>query len=842
MATPLHLPRFVPAWVRALLLVQAVCAVLYAVLIVGGGKAFGLSLDPASWWPLGALALAVAVACAARAATLRTERLVWVLVAAGTASWAAGFLAWTLLYENDASPPYPSVADALWLPFPVLLFGALLLLLRAERLRVTLAAWLDALIPACAVSAMATQLLHPHVAAPGTPLAEQLTLLAYPALDILLITLTILALSLRRWQPGARWGLLAIVVMGCALGDLFWSYLVAAGKHEIGALADLPYLLTAAGIGWAAWAPAGGAVTREETRLPLVLPAVAAGCALGLLLFGAVTHELIEMAMVLAVASVSAGVIRWSLALRREGQALALREVAAELARKADQQAAVADLGRRAVGTGNVDALMERATRVIATILGAERVAVLELAPGNGETAVRADWSEREHSMDLQPVAGAALDAGTPTVLRNRTLCARIERKDGSWGLLVVVHPSAQPFGPDDVSFVQAVANVLSAVVARAREEQLEAQLQQARRLESVGKLAGGIAHDFNNLLAIISGYADFAIEAASDDQQRRDLEELSKAASRGAELVRQLLLFSRRKTVDAVPVDVAEVVRDTEPMLRRTIGEHIELRSRLRAELPPTLIDPGQLTQVLLNLAVNARDAMPDGGRLTIEATSDVDSVRLLVEDTGVGMSEETRAKAFDPFFTTKPPGSGTGLGLATVYGIVTQAGGSIALDSAPDQGTRIAILLPCCEAAVTPHAPREAPAIHPARGETILVVEDDDQVRRVASRILNRNGYRVLEAPDGEGALALAEREPDRIDLLLSDVVMPGMSGTELADRLLGLRPGLRVLHMSGYSADAAAPGGLVTELIEKPFEATELLARVRSLLGEPELSASA
>jgi signal transduction histidine kinase len=256
------------------------------------------------------------------------------------------------------------------------------------------------------------------------------------------------------------------------------------------------------------------------------------------------------------------------------------------------------------------------------------------------------------------------------------------------------------------VNFIQSVANVLAAVVARAREEQLEAQLQQSRRLESVGKLAGGVAHDFNNLLAVILNYADFALEAATDEGQRRDLEELSKAATRGAELVRQLLAFSRRRPVDAVALDLAEVVRDMEPMLRRTIGEHIDLRCWLASELPPTVIDPGQVTQLLMNLTVNARDAMPDGGRLTIQATEVDGGVQLVVQDTGYGMSEETQAKAFDPFFTTKPPGSGTGLGLATVYGIVSQAGGTVTLDSAPGRGTKVIVGLPCGESLYQPHA----------------------------------------------------------------------------------------------------------------------------------------
>jgi two-component system, cell cycle sensor histidine kinase and response regulator CckA len=275
--------------------------------------------------------------------------------------------------------------------------------------------------------------------------------------------------------------------------------------------------------------------------------------------------------------------------------------------------------------------------------------------------------------------------------------------------------------------------------------------------------------------------------------------------------------------------------------MLRRTLGEHVELRCRLVSELPPTVIDPGQLTQVLVNLTVNARDAMPDGGRITIEATRSERGVRLVVADTGHGMTDDTLAKAFDPFFTTKPPGTGTGLGLATVYGIVTQAGGTIGLDSTPGRGTRVVIELPCRESAALPRPGAELPAVTGGRGETILVVEDDDQVRGIAGRILREHGYRVIDASGGEEALRVAASEPDGIDLLLSDVVMPGMSGAELADHLRRAQPGVRVLHMSGYTSGIGGPDPrtVLPELIEKPFTGAELLRRVRELLGEPELS---
>jgi signal transduction histidine kinase len=707
MSSPRYLDRAAPTWVRVLLGTSLGAALAYAAVLVGAGDALGISLNPESWWPIGALNLVAAVSCLARAVQVRSERLPWALLGLGMLSSASGFILWAAVYERQAAPPYPSFADALWIPYYLFLLAAIGALVKSERPRIPTTTWLDALIPACAVSAVAGQLLLPHVSTAGQPVAAQITLLAYPALDVLVLVVAVLFLALRRWEPDTRWGLVALAVLGLALGDTLWSYLVAAGTYHSGSPADLPYVLEAVAVALAAWAPRMPDTRAGDDRLTLLLPAVAAMAALGLLFYGAITGDLIPVALTLAVAAVTAGVARWLIAVRHEAQAAVLRNMADELARKADQQAAVADLGRQAI-TGDEDRVMQMAAEVVAGLLGAERVAVLELSADGSELQLRADGGPRAGGPELEPVGLAALGAGRPTVRMRNALCAPIERKDGHWGVIAVLHGSASELRDEDVSFIQAVANVLGAVVARAREEQLEAQLQQSRRLESVGKLAGGVAHDFNNLLAVIRGYADFALEAATDEGQRRDLEELSKAATRGAELVHQLLAFSRRRPVDAVVVDLAEVVRDMEPMLRRTIGEDIELRCWVASELPPTVIDPAQVTQLLMNLTVNARDAMPRGGRLTIQVTKSGGGVQLVVQDNGTGMSEETRAKAFDPFFTTKEPGSGTGLGLATVYGIVSQAGGSVTLDSTAGSGTRVTVELPCGD----PLYPTGAPA----------------------------------------------------------------------------------------------------------------------------------
>jgi signal transduction histidine kinase len=712
MSSPRYVDRAAPTRVRVLLTAMLAFAVVYAVLLAGGAELVGLPLDPHSWWPIGVLNLMAACSCVARAVRSRRERLAWALLGAGMACSAGGYLLWVAVYEGQANPPYPSLADALWLPYYLLILSAIVALLKAERPHIPTTTWLDAMIPAFAVSAVASQVLLPHVSTAGHSLGTQITLLAYPAMDVVLVVAAVVFLALRSWEPDTRWGLLTLAVLGSALGDTLWSYLVAAGSYHPGSAADLPFVMGGVAVALAAWTPrtprTPEAARAGEDRLTLLLPGVAALCAVSLLLYGALTADLIAVALALAVAAVMAGVVRWLLAVRREAQAAVLRDVADELARKAEQQATVADLGRQAIATGDEQGLMELAVRVVADSLGADRVAVLELAPGGRDLLLRAEAGGGAAQLDLEALGIDALGAGRPTVLSRRAICARIERKDGSWGVMAVAHRRASDMSHTDVSFIQAVANVLGAVVARAREEQLEAQLQQSRRLESVGKLAGGVAHDFNNLLAVIQGYADFALEAATDDGQRRDLEELSKAAVRGAELVRQLLAFSRRRPVDAVALDLAEVVRDMEPMLRRTIGEHIDLRCWVASELPSTVIDPGQVTQLLMNLTVNARDAMPDGGRMTIQATEFENGVRLVVEDTGSGMSEETVARAFDPFFTTKPPGSGTGLGLATVYGIVSQAGGTVSLDSELGRGTRATIDLPARDPIYPPAPPR--------------------------------------------------------------------------------------------------------------------------------------
>jgi signal transduction histidine kinase len=384
---------------------------------------------------------------------------------------------------------------------------------------------------------------------------------------------------------------------------------------------------------------------------------------------------------------------------------------------------------------------------------------------------------------------------------------------------------------------------------------QLEQQLRQAQKMEAVGRLAGGIAHDFNNILTAITGYADLLLEdLGATDPRRQDADEIHKAADRAAGLTRQLLAFSRQQVLQPTVIEVNKLVGDLEKMLRRLLGEDVELTTRLAPTTGRVKADPGQLEQVIMNLAVNARDAMPTGGKLTLETGNmDLDEsyatdhyparagpfVMLAVSDTGIGMSEETQAHMFEPFFTTKEKGKGTGLGLATVYGIIKQSGGFIWVYSEVGHGTTFKLYLPRVEElAERAAAPAQARA-RPARGtETILVVEDEAPVRNVARQVLERHGYTVLEAASAEAALDLATRYSGTIHLLLTDVVMPGLNGRELASRLADLRNDARVIFMSGYTDDAVTRHGVLepgAAYVQKPFTPDAIARKVREVLDQ-------
>ncbi|MEO8053769.1 MAG: PAS domain S-box protein [Acidobacteriota bacterium] len=423
----------------------------------------------------------------------------------------------------------------------------------------------------------------------------------------------------------------------------------------------------------------------------------------------------------------------------------------------------------------------------------------------------------------------------------HETIEVRFRHEDGSWRTLSAIGNGL----PAETGMTGLVINARD-ISDRLR---LEAQLQQAQKMEAVGRLAGGVAHDFNNLLTVIQGYGELLSESlANDPDNLESVGEIVKAAERATRLTRQLLAFSRQQVLEVRVLDVGLVVDDIEKMLRRLIGEDIEIV----LVKPPTAglvkADPGQIEQVILNLAVNARDAMPEGGRLTLELadaeleaplaiTDDVvppgQYVVISVTDSGCGMDAETLSHIFEPFFTTKERGRGTGLGLATVYGIVRQTGGYVSVETAPGAGTTFRIYLPRC-AEKTASGVR--PAVTPHHGtETVLVVEDEPAVRALAAAILKRRGYDVLVAGSGPAALELLVRGPQLIHLILTDLVMPGMNGRELVTRVRALRPAIKVVFMSGYAADAAPDLAEVgaAGFLPKPFSEKALAAKVREVL---------
>jgi two-component system cell cycle sensor histidine kinase/response regulator CckA len=430
----------------------------------------------------------------------------------------------------------------------------------------------------------------------------------------------------------------------------------------------------------------------------------------------------------------------------------------------------------------------------------------------------------------------------------------RYLRKDGSAAWIALTVSLTRDAEGRPKYFISVIEDIEPRRRAEEQAARLRNQLEQAQKMDSVGQLAGGIAHDFNNLLTAILGYCELIL-SDEDTSHRSELEEIKQAGERAAALTRQLLAFSRKQVFQLELLDLNTVVANMETMLRRLIGEDVRLTSKLSSEIGRVKADRSQIEQVLLNLAVNARDAMPGGGVLQIETSNvDVDEalaeadapnargrfVVLTVSDTGCGMDTETQRRVFEPFFTTKPKGKGTGLGLATIYGIVKQSDGFVSFSSEPQKGTSFRVYLPRSDEPVSKKSRSGAHPAAPARGtETILMVEDDDGVRRLACHVLESLGYSVLCAESGGQALDLARDHRGKIDLVLTDVVMPEMSGREVERRLAEAGHAARVLFMSGYTDDAVLQHGVEetgVAFLQKPFTPGALARKVREVLDTP------
>jgi two-component system, cell cycle sensor histidine kinase and response regulator CckA len=432
-----------------------------------------------------------------------------------------------------------------------------------------------------------------------------------------------------------------------------------------------------------------------------------------------------------------------------------------------------------------------------------------------------------------------------------RTSEYRVRHKSGAWVAAEAIDSNLLD-DPAVQGIVLNVRDISKRKEAEEKQRKLEEQLQQAMKMEAVGRLAGGIAHDFNNLLTTIAGNVELArLDLAPTHPLAQNLDDAAEAVVRAATLTHQLLAFSRREIIEPRVLDLNELVDNLQKMLGHLLGEDVSLQARLAKGLGAVRVDPGQFEQVLVNLAVNARDAMPDGGSLLIEtANVDLDEayaashagvlagpyVRLAVSDTGCGMTDEVRQRVFEPFFTTKPTGRGTGLGLATIFGVVKQAGGSVEVYSEVGLGTTFKIYLPIVEEKPEPLSARRPSAAIAGGTETVLLVEDDAGVRNLAILFLRRLGYNVMHAPSGEEALTLASSHSGQIDVLLTDVVMPGMNGRELADRLRTTHPEVSVLFTSGYTENVIVHHGVLEnslDFIGKPYSLEGLAAKIRAVL---------
>jgi len=550
----------------------------------------------------------------------------------------------------------------------------------------------------------------------------------------------------------------------------------------------------------------------------------------------------------------AAAVALWNRALRRE-----------VWQRTAELRASLQEKDTLARGLAGSEEALREANETLRSLIEASPLAVVVL---DTEGSVR-NWNaatERIFGWPAAEIVGQRLPYVPPNLedearslvdraLGGETLTGVETQRLRKDGTLVDVAISVAPVhGPGGV--VTGTIAVLADVGERA---QLEAQLRQAQKMEAVGRLAGGIAHDFNNLLTAITGYAGLLLRGLNDPSLRAKAEAIGKAADQAASLTSQLLSFSRKQVLASRLLDLNAVLARIESVLRRVIGEDIQLVSVQAPGLWPIRADPGRIEQVLMNLAVNARDAMPRGGTLTLE-TANVElsesfsrlhpgagsgpHVLLSVTDTGQGMEPEIQKRIFEPFFTTKAVGSGTGLGLATVYGIVKQSEGYITLESAPGSGSTFRVYLPRAANVQAEAEPLEAPPPEPETAsapddratETILLVEDEDVVRDLTCEVLEERGYTVLAARHAGEALLIAERHPGPIDMLLTDVVMPHMGGRELAQRVAPLRPGVQVLYVSGYTDDEVLRHGVMeaeVAFLQKPFTATALLGKVRSVL---------
>jgi PAS domain S-box-containing protein len=786
--------------------------------LVLGGLLSGLGyfVAPRPWSDIcyDAPAFAAVAACLLAARRAPARRASWLLLAAGTAAFLVGDLVY------DVWDSFPGPADAVYLIGYPLLGAGLIALLPHSRVGM-LAASLDAALATAAVSLFIFLFwLEPIFAQHGVSTLARLISCAYPVSDLLLVAVLLMVVL----QTAEQRLLLAAVVV-LLVADLAYSGLLANTDYEPGTIVDAGWL--------ASYTLFGLAALHQSATVRSPAPAVNArsgGSALSwrrLVFVGACLFAvpLAGLGQLLTSTSAAVGDLTAWGALIALCACLRLVLVARERSRAEQHFQALIETTDDIVMIVGDDGILRYVSPAVERILG--------LAPSH--------YVGRSVFAFVHPDDHAALAEGAERILEGtpKNMNFRVEAADGSYRHVLATGRQLER-GPYAGSLLVDAHDVTARLAVEAELANRDEQLRQAQKMEAIGQLAGGVAHDFNNLLLAIRGYGEVArIEAAAlsgGEGVASDIGEMLTAADRAAALTRQLLAFSRRQRLDPRQLDLNNALHDLDSLLRRLIAENVEIVTVCADEPAWVEVDAGQLEQVVINLAVNARDAMPEGGTLTLAVAAEDETVALTVTDTGCGMDEQTKARVFEPFFTTKDVGAGTGFGLATVYGIVAQSGGEITLESALGTGSSFTVTLPRI---VSPApAPSEHPAPvsveRPAANCRLLLVEDHLQVRTIVGTVLRSGGYEVLEAADGAEALPLLQRQ--QIDLLISDVVMPHMSGPELAGHARELNPGLPVILCSGYAADSRNTGGDVADYLclEKPFSAAELLEAVRSSLG--------